>query len=336
MRIPLVRAKNSRIPKLVNLCKEDERLYTDYINPAQERLLNAGRWWGTYQVAQFCVTNGCLVWPREVATIEQVAVCGTPIEIRNQWYQFVQDLGHIQSCDSCSSGRGSCRRHFAMESHGTTPTFADIIPSGKKIRIYPTHASDVGKRVLLQGYDDNKIWIRNTDAGEWVDGEYVTLAMPYVDTVSNFSSLTGGQKDPTNSRLLVYELTVSTGAERSIAIWQPDEEYPQYQKSLIPGLSSIQNDCDDTVKVTAMVSLAFIPAEKDTDWLIIGNIPALEFMCKAIKLEEDNFEAEAVLNEKKAIRELQKELRKMTGDRTVINIRTQGTAHLERVFGGFN
>lgn len=337
MSTTLAQAKASRIPTVLGICASDQR-FISYLNEAQLALISRGRWWGTIQRAQFCVYDGCLTWPREVAAIERVAVCRNPIQINSLWYEFTQNLAHIDRCASCNNcgGIGLGCGHLRMDGRGTAATFRDW-SGGKIIRIYPTHSSDVGKRILLQGYDQNKIWIRTQSSGQWIDGEYVTLALPFVDSVSQFHTrIESVQKDQTNQRVLLFAHDSTANTDIAIAIYQPSEFNPQYQRSYIPGLGGGCEDADgNCVKtVEAVVKLEYVPAQIDTDWLVIGNLNALKHWCQSIKAREDHDELQALALEKAAIRELNHELRTHNGDRTEVFIDIGGARPLSRDLAG--
>jgi hypothetical protein len=318
---------DSRIPKVLGICSDSDELY-EYVNEAQERLLQKGTWWGTIQRARFCVTQGCLTWPREVAAIRAIAVCTDGIPMRNAWYEFT-GASWIRDDDDCGP--------LEMVDRGTSCVFSDINNYGnpKKLRFYPTRAADVGKRILVQGYDANSMWIRNQDGTVWVDGEYVTLGSPFSDTVSTFQSITGVQKDEMVDRVDVYELDTVLGTERQIAFWQATEIVPEYRRSFIPDVTrcSCSSDCD-YVTVTALCKLKHVPIAAPTDYLIVGNLPAIKDMAMSIQRRENNEEQLALALEKSALRELVREKREMVGDITSIWIETQGTAPLSNTFAG--
>ena len=73
----------------------------------------------------------------------------------------------------------------------------------------------------------------------------------------------------------------------------------------------------------------------DADWFIIQNQSAIELATKAVKLEEDGKDGESEISFKKAIRELQHQLRTMTGDKMSYITTGHGTAYPQRVFSNF-
>ena len=90
-----------------------------------------------------------------------------------------------------------------------------------------------------------------------------------------------------------------------------------------------------SVTITAMAKLEFIPAARLTDWLIIGNIPALIEECKAIRYSDMDSEKSPALEEKshrRAIKMLNDELTHYLGtEMPAVNLAPFGTARLDRV-----
>lgn len=322
--------KASRIPLSAGILPSDPRLI-GLVNEAQDRLILKGRWWTTIQKIKLCVTEGCIAWPGRVQNVEQVAVCGVPIQMRNQWYEFVPGLGNIQQCDSCRSCGGdwgdasplnlSCG-HLAWYDRGTASTAQSIRGPNKKIRVYLSNLTDVGKRILFQGIDDNNLEIWNTEDGVTISGEYITLANPSVTSVSKFSAITGVQKAETNGIVWVYEVDATTGVQRFLSVYDPDEPNPSYRRSFIPGMTNLRcgNSCENsnTKTVTALVKLNFVPVKRDTDWLTINCLPAIkEMIASILKREKDQIQ-EAENASEKAVQILNEQLFAYTGGRTTI------------------
>lgn len=301
------RSDDNGIPLVLNLCSTDDRV-RGYINQAQRRLITRGKFWGTYGRFRVCVCSGCLVWPRQFASIESMAICNSPAKLRNEWFEFLEE-----GCGLRHSSGGGCAVGF---DHGTAVSFEDMPCCGSdKIKVYADATEVSTARILLLGSDQNGIPIRTLDAGSWIDGEYVRIdaATPQI-SVNYFSSLTGVIKPVTNKSVRLYRYSPATGNELAMAIYEWDEERPSYRRTLIPGLS---NDSCGRHSVTVMAKLEFIPARNDNDFLLIGNIPALKDMCQSIKKREDNLFAEAEAYEASAIRELEEELGHYLGTGTI-------------------
>lgn len=333
MRVTLGNAKDpmSGIARVLNLSPTDAR-FTGYVNESIQRLIQTGElFWGTYARYQFCLTDGCLVWPREIAAIESVAVCSSPLTIRNQWFEFIDSVG-LQGDGSSGCSSGSCGWPYGgtcgggnMYDRGTVPTFADIIGASKKIKVYCDIAEAAGAKILLQGFDANNNWIQTEVAGVWTDGEYVSLnaAVPQTST-KFFSSLVSVQKPITKGAVRLYEYDTVLTTQRALAVYEPSETNPVYRRTMIPGLSNGSGDDEDecnTTQVTVMAKLEFIPAIVDTDWLLIGNLPAIKDMCQSIRKAENNEFSESVQWEARAVQALRRELSHYRGHGVVQPIR---------------
>ena len=243
-------------------------------------------------------------------------------------------------------------------------SYRSILGENKVIRTYPTHASDAGKTVIYQGYDENGIWVRTQVAGSWIDGEQVTLALPFVDTVTVWQAGAplGVIKQTTNQRVLVYSYDTVTTTEVQLAIYQPNETRPMYRQTFIPDFDQIKccgceddEDGDQRRTVTALVSLQHVPLVHNNDFLLFQNLGAYTMAMQAAKLWEDpNTYAqgnwyfygtqanarngrgvERVVNRGAAIPMLVAELRKMTGDRTNAWIYCDETDRPVRDMAGF-
>lgn len=341
-RLTVLDLKNSRLPALVNVCPDDPRLI-QWVNSFQERASNQGKFWGSTQLVQFCLSDGCLVLPREVAVIESAKLNGVPMTMGNEWYQFVKPHACLEGgiyggarCGCCGCGP------MTLEDHLTTCSFSKTLGLNKKLRVYPGNVADVGKKIIFQGSDANGIWVRTTIDGVRSDGEQVTLALPFVDTVMTWGpgAPVAVIKDATAYRVLVYELNNDTAIERQIAEYQPSETRPMYRTMKIPGFRKCNtNGCRTTSTLLAIVSLQAIPVVVDNDWLLFKNLNAYQDGIQAVKYwEEGNIamgdaffygtpgpsrNGRGVLRNVSrggALPTLQAELRKMTGDRTTVRV----------------
>ena len=321
MRTTLAQARASRIPIITGLCPSDSRL-PPYINEAQRRLLVKGDWWGTFQKIRLCVVDNCFTWPREVAALRGVNICDSPLPIRNQWYEFMETVHAWEGCDSEWGGG------LAMSDRGMAPTFSDILGTGKKIKVYASVAELADAKILLQGFDENNLAIRTFVDDVWVDGEYVSInAAAPATSVNFFSILTGVQKPITNGSVRLFEYDTLSTAERGLALYQPDEETPAYRRTYI-NVSDVCSPCG-LKTVTAMAKLEFIPAVKDTDYLLIGNLDALKDMVQSIMKTENNLSKDALVCEARAIHLLNAELRNNTDrDQVPVTLRVHPRGRL--------
>ena len=329
MPVTLGDARNSDIPLLADLCADDVRV-ANIVNQAQRMIIRRGKWWGLYQKIRICVTtSGCITWPRQVAAIENIAVDEVPVKVRNEWYEFLENGPGLvpkrsSSCGTCA--QDMCWAGLELYDRGTAPMFNDILPPNKKLRLYPMAAADAGKRVLVKGHDSNGIAIRTTDGAEVIDGFYMTLALPYVDSAMELRDITSLQKPETDERLLAFEVDTTTAVQRQLGDFESDELIPNYRRSFVYSLTGTST-CTRTI--TGMAKLEFAPAVRDTDILMVGNIDAIEFMVQSILKRKANLEGEAIALERAALRELNQELDHRLGkDKQAIGLRVFGSAKL--------
>ena len=334
MKVTLGTAK-TRIAKHLNLCATDART-TEYINEAQRRLIESGKWKGTYGKFTICATDGCIAWPRQIEAIESVAVSENVGTVRNGWFEFVESgYGLLDNKDNIG---------YQLLDRGESPTHKDMSGVGKQVRVYAFLDADAGKTVTIQGYDDNNNWVRTLKSGSgssavYQDGEVVTLVNGYVDTTTAFNSVAGVLKDVTQGNVQLYELVDSAPTLVDIATYEPDETLPSYRRSLIPSLGGASGCADGTdtkVSVTVIAKLRFIDAANDTDVLMVSDLYAIKNMATAIKLEENRDFGAATEYRNLAIDSLQNQLANHMGDGVVpvlqmTNLNTHGGGGIESV-----
>lgn len=281
-------AMDSGISKDIGLCADDTR-FRDILNLSTEILLVRGHWEGGVGRFRFCAVNGCITFPPQVAALEGVNICGQNVPIYDYCYEFMGNgpgtmigLGNTASVNStcCGVSGGGCMSGGVFR--GRFPTFSDIIGTDKKVKAVCDLPTDVGKQVLLLGYDSNGNWVRTLQGGVYADGELVSFAQSG-GTISNtlFSSLTGVQL-PNNmdGQSWLYEYSTTLLTQRVIAQYQSFETRPNYLRYFFPGILSAGSGspCTQTL-VEALVKLDFIPVKNPTDFMVIGCLPALWVMC---------------------------------------------------------
>lgn len=299
--------------KVLSLPAADSRVIK-YVNEAQERLVYKGKWQGTYQRYAVTNSNGTITWPRQLETIEAVAVDDTPAIIRNEWYEFLESgVGLRDSTDGDA---------LTLIDRAEAVSFSDIDGLDKKLKVVTKSDTDAGKTMILQGYDENGDWIRTQDGSSHIDGEKVTLVASSSSVITNskFSALSGVIRDKTNYNVLLKEYATVGGTDRTISEYEPTETRPTYRRSLIAGLPDTS-----TRTVTVVGKLRFVPVVNDNDWLYVNYEAALRLMVMAIRKEETNSE-DASRYEGKAIQLLQDQLLHYLGDGAVPIPRIQNVA----------
>ncbi len=335
MKLTVSQVKASRIPAALNICPTDARLLP-WLNESIERLIRKALWIGTYARVRMCATDGCLSLPPQIASIERVAVCGQVINVHDFFYEFLSNgLGpRNASCSTaggcnCGGGCGVAEANL----RGWFPTFADVRGTTKKLTVICDLSTDVGKRVLLLGYDENKNWIRTIQNGVYADGEVLTLAQGAGTTSTKFfdGGVTGVQfLDARDGQVWLYEYDTVATTSRMIGSYQYFETVPSYARFYFPSIcaQSSGGSCA-TTQVEIIGRLEYYPVVKDTDVLLIGNIPALKNMCVAVKTYEEavnNADIQrAMAFEALAVKELDNEIDFALGEGREIGMNIQGS-----------
>lgn len=352
MRTTFLQFRLSRIPESVGTCAADIVRCAAICNEATQRLLIAGGetgFYGTWQKMVFSVnpSDPYITLPRQVARLINMDVCKFPVRIQNSFYEFLEAGIGLQPQGPCACP-SPCS---ALESYdrGNVPTFRDIDPKGnsKLVRVYLTNERDHNHRVLVQGLDQNGIVVRTLDNGIDTEGEYLNLDDPFTDSQFFYSKITGIQKDLTAGDVRIYQVDSVTGEQVSLSVMEPGETVGWYRRYFINGIKNTCCQCDTvpgnacanptsapkTAQIVAMAKLEFVPVSVDTDWLLIGNIPALKAECFAVRYEESDNEkslAMAEVKHRQAIKLLNQELTHYTGRlNPAVNVALWGTAKLE-------
>lgn len=285
----------SRLPAAVGKCSTDVAGVCAIINSATMRLLWAvetgdSSWWGCWSELAYNLTqaNPYFVLPRGYSGVIGIDVCSYPIALHNAQWEFLRfGFGKLPKSTSCAPNR--CAPLEALD-RGTVPTQLPGVVPNNKLRVYLSDSGDVGKRVLLQYNDANGIPIRTLDGVVEVLGEFVTLTAPFVDASSEYSLVTGVQKDPTLANVSIYTVDMTTGDQSLISTMEPSETIGDYRKFFVSGLP--KNCCNvpvvtaGTTQVQVLAKRDFVPVSVVTDYLVIGNIEALTREAQAIRYSE--------------------------------------------------
>lgn len=331
-------------------------------NQAQKWLSEAGQWYGSIAVVRICVINGCITFPRRVATVEKFDICVTGVRVRNNWYEFEEYTWTPVTTTNPTCPVGGCSPSTTANGYvytnnpqvldrGTVCTNADVGPGAAFIQLYASNAADVGKQILLQGTDGNGNPIF----------EYVTLTVVgnYAQSVNQFvpPGLTSVQKPITAGNVVVVAAYPANGTTQPLGFWEPSERYPNYVRKFLtqaptpcgvnpPGANTVQcfdngNGCSPPLincagtTATTLCRLEFVPALVPTDWMFIQNLDAVQDAMVADFHKASNEPQLAEYYRTSAIRTLRNELDKYQPPSQIsINSRTQGSANLNRLFAG--
>lgn len=297
------------IASVLNLCTTDTRLL-DYVNQAQERLLYKGKYVGTYGRYQVCVNESCITLPRQLETVESIAICDYPAVVRGEWFEFLSAGPGVLATDSDIGNQ--------IVDRGEACAFDDVRGDNKRLAIYTTVTETAGATMNLQFYDENGEWVRSLTGGTWIEGEELTIpAAGNYQLTTNFchaGGLVRVIKPRTNGVIRLYEYDTVNLTYKPLAYYEPSETIPVYRRYIIPNLESLAGTDCEYVAVTIMGKMRFIPVYGDDDFILVANIGALKLMCQAIQKEENNLWDDAQKYEAKAVMLLEDQLKHYKGD----------------------
>lgn len=330
----------SRGPGLLGLCSTDTAGCAAVVNAVTQRLLFAKEvsdngWIGSWAEINFSASqeDPFIVMPYDVARPIAVDVCTFPVPIRNQFFEYAQfGFGRVPKASCPSNNCGP----VATYDRGKFPTFSDIVPPTKKVRVYISDDGDVGKRVLLQSKDANGQIRYSLDGTIQVTGDYLELAAPFVDSPDVVSQVIGVQKDITLGVVSFYELDTVTGDQRLILTMQPGETTASYRRYYLGNLPknccNLPESTSTTVQLTAICQLTYVPVSVTTDWLIVPNVEALIQEAQSMRydgIDEGNAKQMAQYHHRNAIRLLNGQVMHDQGqDATTVSFNPFGSAKL--------
>lgn len=332
--------RTSRLPGLVGLCSSDIVGVANYVNSAQDRLKLAPEsgddgWWGSWAEAVFNVShaNPYITLAREMARIDLLTVCDRPVEIRNQFYEYLRFGNGRMAQDRI----GKINYQLQAYERNTATTFFDPPTAPFSIRVFTSNPLDVanGSRVFLQGTDNNGLTIYTLDGSNQVQGEYVNLETPFATSLYNYESITGIQKDVTLGVISFFAVDPVTGISTLLLTMEPGEQTASYRRYYLNNLpSNCPNLCNGTFQVKGLVKLELIPVQVDQDYCLIQNREALIEEAQAVRYSEmDSASAKSMAEERhqQAIRLLNGEIRHYMGFETpAIRVSLFGSNRLRR------
>jgi hypothetical protein len=261
---------------------------TSMSNEAQQRLIydplapDEGFEGSEWEIA-FNVTPSTpfITPPWDVARVVAMTVCQGPVQIRNRLFEYMPYHSGRRPL-GCTNSTSSYGQTLEAYERANVITMADFV-SGSAIRLYTTNDNDANSKVLIQGKDINgsTVYSEDPNTGQAIQGEYVVLATPFVDTLYRYSELTGIQKDITWGDVQFF-MVDAAGTETALTVMQPGEDTTLLRRYYINGLP--RSCCNaSTIQVKAMCRMDFVQARSDADYLYIQNIPALIEEVQAIR-----------------------------------------------------
>src|SRR5437899_1533528 len=286
MRRPTLQmAIDSGVGQPVGVCKQDLAENAAIVNLAEEQLMidplapDEG-WFGGWAKMVFNVTStlgsSFFVTPFNIARVIVLDVCKNPIPLRNGCHENL-DVAIGLEPNACNPEFCQTTTIQAFE-RDSVSTLADFPPTPQYLRFFPTDNSDLGRRIVPQGNDQNGIPITNLDIDTQTTalGEVIFLQAPFSASINQFSNITGILKEITLGRVKVFTVDPNTGDSVYLTTMEPNETTASYRRYFVNGLPC--NCCSTPggiVQITAQCKLDWIPVAAPSDYLNIPNIPAL-------------------------------------------------------------
>jgi len=287
--------------------------FVQLLNEATQRLIMGPEaWWDVHHKMSITAYGGIVTWPRGVANISSIALCGAPIPIRNEWFEFLESGYGIRCCSTCDN---------QMFDRGTAVSFRDI-RHGYVIKLVTSEVEASGLEMGFLGYDCEGNWIRTQDGdSNWRDGVWVPIPIspstPYTGQVQfALGGITQIIKPVTNSLVTLYDYNITTADSQKIGVYEHDETRPVYRRSQIGGIPQ-----SGSCTVNVIYKQEYKPVANDNDFLLIANIPALSEMMMAVKLFRQNQFQLASGHEGKAYQLLDREVSHYIGNGVVEPVR---------------
>lgn len=238
-----------------------------------------------------CTQNGILTLPRDVGTILGINVCGAPVLLQDQFFQY-----HINGPGSTF---GPCG---VITELGEVCTYRDITQpayllaevesaadNNKKLRVYATDAN--GKKIFTEGPNGTM------EEGFLVPTIFGFSArnpdVPAISAIYNIS------KEATRGYVKLIAVNAADGVSQTkIGYYEPSETLPRYRRVSVPYKSWVRIKYKKTN--IAIRSL--------NDFINIDNNEALRLACRAVKYRRDDQWDKARTAEDEATRILSEEI----------------------------
>lgn len=282
MRTTFAQFRQSNIAEELGHCQTDIPFLLGIVNQAIQRLVfknrDRGFWGSSARMAFNVAVDDSITGSRDVARISDLAVCTHAIPIQNGFYEFLE-FGNGLWPKPPHSSAARCGPLEALD-RGVHATQRDIDGSPPQgVRVYLSDIADIGKRIMISGLDANGLTIRSMDGPALVNGFFLTLDSPFVDSGFQVTAITGVQKDLTVGDVTLFQVDLATGAEVQLSRYAPNELTGAYRRYLLTSLNRLPQPIK---QVEGIAKLEFVPVQNDTDYLLIGNLEALREECKAI------------------------------------------------------
>jgi hypothetical protein len=304
MRITLSEARSQLYSSIVPSVDNQENIdrFNSYLNLAQERLINSGKWNGTILPVRFYSPSGMITLPRRfVSALAAKWSKNTgsnnfatgPIKIRNGWFSYLNPISDLWTASYWP--RYGYNETFFDDLGDGFVTFANTTYETYAIKIEAENASDIGESVVIKGKDLN-----NKD----VTISLSVLNPPTVSTQLFKGQITFFSKPITNGNINLYAVNGAT--QERIGTYEATETTASYHRYAVPNEPSIDH-------LDVICKIRFIPCVYDTDEVIVSNLGALKNMLMSLKWEDEGDMERSEMYFMKALQLLNGENREVRG-----------------------
>lgn len=259
--------------------------FTSSINQVCERLIYSGKWKGNVIKTVFDSSDGFITLPPYYLSVMGTTYNHWPTPIFGEFHTYFESgpgtpleasawLGQLQDM-----GDGFCSQSNIITANPDASPPVTAQPGS--IRLMST-GSDNGLTVRLFGIVE-ETGLPVTD-NQGVLGEEMTLTAPWTTSANHYSELTDVIKATTKGPVQAWVAPTGGGASYQIAAWQPGETRPRYRRYMT-------GRAERAIEV--LCQRRFFPVSAETDWVIPGNLAALKFGLKALRLEDSGYEDKA-------------------------------------------
>ena len=278
MRITLSEARSqlysSIVPSVDNQANIDR--FNLYLNLAQERLINSGKWNGTILPVRFYSPSGMITLPRRFVSALAAKwskdtgannFATGPIKIRNGWFSYLNPISDLWTASYWP--RYGYNETFFDDLGDGFVTFANTTYETYAIKIEAENASDIGESVVIKGKDLN-----NKDVT-------ISLVISSPSTVSTQlfkGQITFFSKPITRGAINLY--AVDGAVQEQIGAYEATETTASYHRYAVPNEPSIDH-------LDVICKIRFIPCVYDSDEVIVSNLGALKNMLMSLKWEDE-------------------------------------------------
>jgi|SRR5882757_739788 len=292
MRLTLQQAREALFDAVVPNLDSQENIdkFTQYINFAQERLINGGKWQGTLQPVRFLqdVQAQTFTLPRRLVSVLAVKFEKSgwvwPGRIQNIWYSYLPYTQNLQDRSQWGCW-GFGQSNFDDLGDGY-PTTYDSPYTNYKVRVVITNSADVGKKLTYKANGINGQPLYSTIDGEVSEAIRLTCASPSTTGVEILSGqIQFVTKELTSGYLLLDVLEVvdglETGLSYRVGFYEPGETSISLRRyQAYSGW--------DSVGIQAIAKIRYVAARTDEDEIFPANLGALRNALAGILYEKNS------------------------------------------------